>query len=266
MKEILLVGGAGGIGKAVCAYLAEKGCRVFSADIAQTHTAHKNVVPVHMDVRSMDSVCAAYEQVKQVCGGLDAVISLAGAYVMDSLIEVEEADIKRIMDINVFGVYRVNKVFLPLLKQGGRVIVTTSELEGLKPFPFNGMYSMSKTALGCYTDSLRLELQLLGIKVITVRPGAFHTKLVDGTHAQMRRMCEKTKLYKVGTKRFAQVMHSRTGNAKDPRLLAKVYHKAVTAKRPRLVYTKNTSRVIRLYAALPRRLEVWAIRMILKVK
>jgi len=264
MKDILLVGGAGGIGRAVVSYLVDKGHRVFSCDIADTHADCKNVVPVRMDITSMESVRAAYEEVKRQTDGLDAVISLAGVYMMDSFIEIEEANLERIVQVNLMGVYRVNKVFLPLVKSGGRVIITTSELEGLKPFPFNGMYAMTKTALGCYADSLRLELQLCGIKVISIRPGAFDTEMVESTDAALKAMCEKTKLYKMGTRRFARIMHNRTGNAKDPKVLAKVYEKAVCARRPRLTYRKNASLMIRAYSAMPRRFQAWIIRLILK--
>ena len=264
MKDILLVGGAGGIGRAVALYLAQKGCRVFSADIADTHAQHENIVPVRIDIRSMDSVQQAHAIVKEMCEGLDAVISLAGVYIMDSLVEVSESEIARIMDINVLGVYRVNKVFVPLMRKGGRFIITTSELEGLRPFPFNGMYSMSKTALGCYADSLRLEVQLLGLKAIAIRPGAFDTQMVESTDAQMQQMVHTTALYKMGTKNFARIMHSQTGSARDPKLLAKVYYKAVMRKNPRLTYTKHASVMIKAYAMMPRRLQAFVIRAILK--
>ncbi len=196
--------------------------------------------------------------------GLDALISIAGVFVMDSFIEIPEEKLAHMIDVNLMGVYRVNKAFLPLLKKNGRVIITTSELAGQKPLPFNGIYAMTKTALQCYADSLRLELSLLGINVITIKPGAFDTNMVSGTIKQAEQMCENTKLYKMGTKRFLSIIQSKTGTAKNPKELAKVFYKALTAKHPRLTYYKNAGLMLKLYSALPRRLQMFVISRILK--
>jgi len=262
--DVLLTGGAGGIGRTAAVYLAEKGVRVFSCDIAEQTDAHKNIVPLSVDITAPESIEKAYREVAEKTDGLAAIISIAGVYVMDSFVEVPEENLSKIIDVNLMGVYRINKAFLPLLQDNGRIIITTSEVAGLKQFPFNGMYGMSKTALECYADSLRLELQLLGIKVINIKPGAFDTKLVDNTHEQAKRMAENTKLYKMGTKRFLSIMQSKTGTAKDPEILAKVYYKALTAKRPKLTYYKNAGLGMKLYSLLPRRLAAFVIRLILK--
>ncbi len=262
--DILLVGGAGGLGCAISAYLAERRYRVFSCDIGSAHCTHENVVALKTDITDSASIQETFETVSGMSERLDAVISIAGVYVMDSLIEIPEEKLAHIIDVNVMGVYRINKAFLPLLRKDGRIIITTSELAGQKPLPFNGIYAMTKTALQCYADSLRLELQLLGIKVVTVKPGAFDTNMVSSTQNQAKQMCENTKLYKMGTKRFMSIMQSKTGTAKDPKELGKVFYKALTAKRPRMTYYKNAGLGLKMYSALPRRLQAFAIRRILK--
>lgn len=262
--DILLVGGAGGLGCAISAYLAERGYRVFSCDIGTAHCTHENVVALKTDITDSASIQETFETVSGMSDGLDAIISIAGVYVMASFIEIAEEKLAHIIDVNVMGVYRINKAFLPLLNKGGRIIVTTSELAGQKPLPFNGIYAMTKSALQCYADSLRLELQLLGIKVITIKPGAFDTNMVTSAHEQAKQMCENTTLYKMGTKRFMSIMQSKTGTAKDPKELAKVFYKALTSKRPRMTYYKNAGLGLKMYSALPRRAQAFAIRQILK--
>ncbi|MBT7122560.1 MAG: SDR family NAD(P)-dependent oxidoreductase, partial [Clostridia bacterium] len=143
---------------------------------------------------------------------------------------------------------------------------TTSELAGQKPLPFNGIYTMTKSALETYADSLRLELQLIGVKVINIKPGAFDTQMVSSTDAQAKQLMKNTKLYKMGAQKFVAVMHSQTGGAKDPDVLAKVFHKALTAKCPRMTYYKNASVGLKLYSIMPRRLQAFVIRLILKSK
>ena len=262
--DILLIGGAGGLGCAIGAYLAERGNRVFSCDIGSTHCEHKNVVALTMDITDGDSVAKTYDVVSSMCDGIDAIISIAGVYVMDSFIEIIEETPAHILDVNLMGVYRVNKTFLPLLSKGGRIVITTSELAGQKPLPFNGIYTMTKSALETYADSLRLELQLIGIKVITIKPGAFNTQMVSSTDAQAKALMKNTKLYKMGTERFVSIMHSQTGTAKDPLVLAKLFYKVLSVNRPHLTYYINASYGLKMYSAMPRRLQAFVIRRILK--
>ena len=265
MRDILLTGAAGGLGAAVAAYLAEHGCRVFACDARMPQTAHPNIIPHKMDVRSSKSINDVFTAVSAQTQGLDALINMAGIYLMDSFIEISEERLQSILDINLMGVYRVNKTFLPLVQMRcGRIIITTSELDGQKPLPFNGVYALSKTALGCYADALRHELQFLGIPVIVIRPGAFCTRLLDTSHHEMARMCAESRLYQTNADKLRTIMNSRMQNAKRPEILAKVFHRAVTARKPRLIYTKNASIGLKLYSLLPRRLGALAVRLLLK--
>ncbi len=262
MKHILLTGGAGGLGRAVAEYFADRGIAVFSCDIKE-QKGYERIVPVKLDLRDARSIDAAREKVEAAAPGLDAVIHLAGIYMMDSFAEMTEDRLSAIMDINFMGVYRVNKAFLPLLRGGGRVIITTSELACKKPLPFTGVYAVSKTALECYADSLRLELQLLGIPVITVRPGAFKTELLGQSSGEMQKLRENTMLYRGNLDRIARIMDGQFGTAKDPQALAKVFWKAASSRCPKLRYTVNASFPLKVYSALPRRIQAFALRRIL---
>ena len=78
----------------------------------------------------------------------------------------------RIFNINLFGIYRVNKAFVPLLSPASRIVIVSSELAPLNPLPFNGIYTVTKAAVEKYAYSLRMELQLLGHSVSVIRlPG-----------------------------------------------------------------------------------------------
>lgn len=261
--DVLLVGGAGGLGRAAAKFLAERGIRVFSCDIAEQKKTADNIIPLVTDITNQESITTAYNEVSNMSDGLEAVISIAGIYIMDSFVEIDEDRLKKIIDVNLMGVYRINKTFLPLLNKGGRIIITTSELAGQKPLPFNGIYTMTKTALECYADSLRLELAFLGYKVITVKPGAFDTQMASKTNYQANSLMNKTKLYKMSTKRFVDIINSQTGTAKDPKMLAKVFYKALTKKNPKLTYYKNAEIGLKFYSILPRRLQEFILRKIL---
>ncbi len=262
MKQILITGGAGGLGRAAAEYLAERGCRVFACDIAETEP-HDGIVPVRVDVRDKLSVAAAFDEIAAQTDRLDAVIHLSGLYMMDSFIEITEERLQHIVDVNLMGVYRVNKAFLPLLMGGGRVIVTTSELAGQKPLPFTGIYALTKTALQCYADSLRLELALLGIPVIELRPGAFRTRLTQEPSFELERMQQSTQLYGAGLRRIKPLMDGRIGKAREPEELAKLIYRIVTVRKPRLHYSLNASLALKLFSAVPRGLQLFAIKRLL---
>lgn len=264
MKNVLVTGGARGLGRAVTEFFASKGVRVFSCDILDFEYVGENIVPLKIDVRSSESVREVYEKISAKTDSLDAVINFAGIYRMDAYAEMEEEDFKRILDINLLGVYRINKQFLPLLRKGGRVIIATSELAPLDPLPFNGIYSLSKAALDNYAQSLRIELSLLDIPVIVIRPGAFATDMIGASDTSMRALCEKTQLYKANSQKFRGIMDKVTVKALPPVKLAKLVWRAFSAKHPKYVYTKNASFLLKLYSAMPTRIQVWAIKTLIK--
>lgn len=263
LKNVLVTGGAGGLGLAAAKILADRGCRVFACDIAKARVEHENIVPFVMDVRDTASVQAVFDEVAVLAPHLDAVLHLAGIFTMDSFIEIDEAELVNFINIHFMGVYRVNKVFLPLLRKQGRIIITTSEVAGLNPFPFAGIYSFAKTALEHYARALRLELCLLDVPVVELKPGAYKTNMTGSTGAALERMMAKTQLYKMGTKNFKKVMEDEIGTAGDPDELAKLIYRIVQARDPKPVYTINTSLRLKFFSILPIRMQVWVIRKLL---
>lgn len=264
MKHMLITGGAGGIGRAASIYFSQKGWKVYSCDIAPQKQTDENIVPVVMDVRSVESVAAARTIVEADTDRLDTIINLAGIYMMDSLVEIPEEDFLAMFDINVNGAYRVNKEFLPLVKNSGRIIIITSELSGLDPLPFNGIYSITKTTLEAYAHSLRLELALLDVPVITIRPGAVDTNLLNDTLSSMERMCEKTQLYKIGTVKFLNIMNKTFGKSMPPEKLAETIYRAAVASNPRATYTVGAGPGLRLFSALPAKIQAALLKKLLK--
>lgn len=81
---------------------------------------------------------------------------------LGSMVEMSGERFERIFRINLFGAARVNRCFMPLLGEGSRIVMTTSELA---PLPFTGIYAVSKSALDKYAYSLNRNplLRLLGI-------------------------------------------------------------------------------------------------------
>lgn len=263
MEYVLVTGACGGMGAAAVKMLSEAGYHVFAMDKVLPEAA-EHVTPVRADITDLQSLQEAFELVLSVTESLYAIVHFAGIYVLDSLVEIEEEDLQKTFNINVFGAYRVNRVFLPLLEQGSRIILTTSELANLDPLPFTGLYAITKSTLDQYAYSLRMELQLLGIRVIVLRPGAVSTGMLQVSMDQLDNFCRKTLLYACNARRFRRIVHGVESRNVAPQRIAGKVKTILARKRPQYVYHINRNPLLLLLNLLPGRMQTRIIRWVLK--
>ena len=263
MKDVLISGAFGGMGRAALNKLVKEGYRVFALD-KKVEDAGENVIPIEADVTSEESLFSALNKVKEYTSELFAIVHLAGIYYLDSLVEISEDRFIKIFDINLFGVYRINKIFLPLLKEGSRIIITTSELAPLSPLPFTGIYAISKTALDRYAYSLRMEVQLLGVFVSVIVPGAVKTDMLGASNRELDKFCETTELYECNAERFKKIVNGVEAKNVSPDKVAEKVYKAIKAKKPKFEYKLNRNPLLLLLNALPKRWQTKIIKRILK--
>ena len=263
LKCVLVTGACGGMGSAVVAQLRDAGYTVFAMDIT-LHAPEHNVIPVKADITSEASLQEAFFQVSSVTDSLHAIIHFAGMYMLDSLVEVSNEAFEQIFNVNIMGAYRVNKTFLPLLNAGSRIVITTSELAPLDPLPFTGLYAITKSALDKYAYALRMELQLLGIRVSVLRPGAVQTGMLGVSTNALDRFCDQTQLYACNAKRFKKIVDTVESRNISPDIVAKKVHRILRSKHPRYVYSLNRNPLLLLLNVLPHRLQNHIIKVILK--
>ncbi len=262
MKKILVTGATGGMGAAICKLLVQKGYKVYGIDYRECQKID-GIEFYDCDVTDTEAIEDVFEKVKDDAGKLDAIVHTAGIYDLDSLVEMDEKRFKRIFDINLFGVYRINKAFMPLLQRGSRII-TSSELAPLDPLPFTGIYGITKAALEKYAFSLRMETNLLGIPVSIIRPGAVKTGLLNVSTDALEKFVENTKLYKCNASRFQGIVDSVESKHVPAEVIGETVLKALTDKTPQYVYNVNRNPLLRLLNALPQRMQVSVIGLILK--
>ena len=263
MKNILITGAYGGMGRETVKLFSENGCRVFALDLS-VGEKRENVIPVQADITDEESLKRALEIVNAEADELFAIIHFAGVYMLDSLVEMDTEGFQRIFDINVRGAFLVNKTFLPLLKNGSRILITTSELAPLAPLPFTGIYAVTKGALDKYAFSLSMELQLLGIKVSVLRAGAVKTGMLGASTDALDRFCKETKIYSCNAKRFKDIVENVEARCVSPGKLAKKCESIIRKRNPRFVYSINRNPLLLLLNALPKGLQLWIIKRILK--
>ena len=263
MKDIVVTGAYGGMGRATVKALSEGGFRVFALD-KRVGEAEENVIPIETDVTDEKSVLAAADAISSYTDTLYAVIHFAGIYMLDSLVEMESEKFRRIFDVNMYGAFLVNKSLLPLLKSGSRVIITTSELAPLDPLPFTGIYAVTKGALDKYAYSLRMELQLLGISVSVLRAGAVDTGMLGVSTSALDRFCEGTKLYSCNAARFKKIVDMVEARCVKPQKIAKKVIRILKKRKPTFAYSINRNPLLLLMNLLPKGMQLFAIKLILK--
>ena len=263
--SILITGAYGGMGRATVNAFLEKGFFVFALD-KTVGAEEKDVMPIEADITNEESVKRAFERVKEKTNELFAIIHFAGIYMLDSLVETESDELEKIFKINLGGAYLINKTFLPLLKQGSRVLITTSELAPLDPLPFTGIYAVTKGALDKYAYSLAMELQLMGIRVSVLRAGAVSTGMLGVSTDALDKFCEKTKLYSCNAKRFKNIVNKVEARSITTEKLAKKVVKIVGKRSPRFAYSINRNPLLLLLNLMPKRIQLFAIKQVLKNK
>ena len=156
-KHVLITGAYGGMGKAAVKAFLDAGFHVFALD-KFVEDPQQNVTPVKVDITNLTALYAAFNEINKQVDKLFAVVHFAGIYTLGSLIEMGEDEFVKSFNVNLFGAFRVNKVFAPMLKNGGKILIVTSELAPLAPLPFTGIYALTKSALDNYAYSLRMEV------------------------------------------------------------------------------------------------------------
>ena len=263
IMNVLITGAASGIGKATRDLFLRQGHSVFSIDVKPIE-AKEGLCPFTADITDEEALLSVFEALRQKQVRFQAIVNLAGVHDMLSFAETDTGRFRRLINVNLMGPICVNKVFHPLLDEKGRVVLITSEVACLDPMPFNGGYTVTKTALDCYAQALRQELNLLGQKVITVRPGAVKTELCLSSISATQRLADETVLYKKQAARFVRIAKRFMGTPAAPEKIAKLIYRASTVRRPRLLYKKHLNPGLILMNLLPKRAQLRLIKTILR--
>jgi len=141
--------------------------------------AMENVSAVRLDVTLDEDIDTAVDFVEKQGRGLWGIVNNAGVLRYSPLLSGPESDIRFTFDVNVFGPFRINQAFLPmLLESKGRTSIIGS-INGFIPNESDGGYAASKFAVEGYTDSLAMELASTGLHVGIVEPGGYKSQIRD---------------------------------------------------------------------------------------
>lgn len=184
-KVALVTGGSRGIGSSIARALVAKGAAVAITGTTQASAeqgrtalgaAGRGVLALGLDVRDEAQVSSAVSRVVADLGGLDILINNAGVGHFVTVADTTPADWRRIIDINLNGVYYCCHAAIPHLKaRGGGWIINISSLAGKNTFVRGGVYCASKWGLNALSDVMMEELRQDNIRVSCVMPGSVAT-------------------------------------------------------------------------------------------
>lgn len=236
-RVVLITGASSGIGRACALHLHARGYRVYGTSRqAPAAVAEDDSGPcmIAMDVTCEASVQAAIALIMAREGRLDVVVNNAGYGIAGAIEDTRIDEAQAQLDTNFFGVLRVCRAVLPILRaQGAGYLVNVSSIGGLIAIPFQGLYSASKFALEGLSESLRAEVRPYGVQVVMIEPGDFRT----GFTAERRSVAAAEQSPYLARHRAAQaVMEADETGGASPDAIAQLLERIINMPAPRLRY------------------------------
>ncbi|KZS72362.1 short-chain dehydrogenase [Mycobacterium kansasii] len=192
-KVVFITGGARGIGAEVARRLHNKGTKLVLTDVGTAELTSiaaelggdDRVLTVTADVRDLPAMQAAAEQAVEKFGGIDVVIANAGIASYGSVLQVDPEAFKRVLDVNVLGVFHTVRATLPAVIERRGYVLIVSSLAAYAASPGLAPYNASKAAVEIFANALRLEVAHHGVEVGSAHMSWIDTPLVRDTRSDL---------------------------------------------------------------------------------
>ncbi|MGE5478916.1 MAG: SDR family NAD(P)-dependent oxidoreductase [Chloroflexota bacterium] len=206
-SKISIVGASQGIGKALALELASRGAELFLLSRDERALAEVAAEAGRRGAKAHYAVCDATdldrmkERAKEAAvamGRIDIAVLNAGVAGSGFADEFSSAKVKKIFDVNVYGLAHGLEAYIPImLAQGGGTIAGVSSLADSRGFPGSAAYSASKAAASHLLEATRVELRNRGVKVITIKPGFVRTNMTNKNDFTMPFLMEVDRAAKI---------------------------------------------------------------------
>ncbi|PPC78872.1 short-chain dehydrogenase [Pokkaliibacter plantistimulans] len=196
-KSVVVTGGAGGIGDAICRRFASEGARVWIVD---SNAVQANALAAAIredggqaegcvvDLSDRAAIFAFIGQMTAEGGKVDVLINNAGINRRGALLELTEADWQATFSVNLDALFHMCQAVLPhMMAQGGGAIVNTASQWGLHPAPGHIAYNTSKAAVAAFTQNLARDYAPHKVRVNAVCPGEVRTPMLESNLARTGR-------------------------------------------------------------------------------
>lgn len=235
-RTAVVTGAASGIGRAVAVSLAGRGCHLALADVDEAGLAETaelarasgvRITRHRLDVADRAAVAAFPSRVAAEHPGVDVLVNNAGVAVGGSFEQVSEADFEWLFEINFWGVVRMARAFLPLLRASDDArLVNLSSVFGLVAPAGQVAYAASKFAVRGFSEGLRHELEGSSVGVTVVHPGGVATRISDSARAPAGVPDEEVARRRAAIKKQLRMPPARAGE---------IIVRGIEARRPRVL-------------------------------
>lgn len=237
MKTWLITGTSSGFGKALATKLAQADDTQLIATARKKSDLdyldqydHGQIKKVLVDVTKPDEIQAAVKASLAFSPRIDVLVNNAGIGYFATTEEGKMADVRKMFEINVFGLFEMTQALLPTFrKQKSGTIVNISSALGLTTLPTMGYYSATKFAVEGYSDALRQEVSDLGIRVLAVEPSGARTNWSGKSSAKVVPQIADYSRFKEMVETTPDGVHHAPG---DPQLIAQAIIDAVDSDQP----------------------------------
>ena len=199
-KVVLITGASSGMGRATADFLAQNGFIVYAGTRTPqklTEIQTQNLIPITLDITSQQSIDDALSKITQENRTIDILINNAGYGLVSSVELCSEEEMYNQFNVNVFGILRVSKAVIPLMRKNrSGIIINISSFLGKIGLPLLTFYNASKYAVEGITDSLRYELKEFNIRVHSILPGFFATEFAKENLVTNLKTFDKNSHYK----------------------------------------------------------------------
>lgn len=265
-EMVVVTGASAGIGAATAYELARRGFHVLAGvrqDIDADAIRAPGIEPVLLDITDLSGIAALVRRIAEdpERRPLRALVNNAGMAVNAPLETYPLPDWRRLFEINLFGHVAMMQALLPALLKSGGTIVNISSIGGKVAMAAYGPYAATKFALEAVSDSLRREVEPLGMKVVVIEPGAVTTSMLGQVDVAGQRVIDDMTTEQRG--RYEGLMHAVIAQAQAsvpggaaPEEAARVIANAIISPRPRTRYTvgRYTAMLARLVSFMPDRM------------
>ncbi|WP_373200003.1 SDR family oxidoreductase [Mycobacterium marinum] len=197
-KVVFITGGARGIGAEVARRLHNMGAKLVLTDLSEAELAtiaaelggDDRVLTVVADVCDLPAMEAAADQAVEKFGGIDIVMANAGIASYGSVLQVDPEAFKRVLDVNVMGVFHTVRATLPVVIERRGYVLIVSSLAAYAASPGLAPYNASKAAVEIFANALRLEVADRGVSVGSAHMSWIDTALVRDTKGDLPAFAE----------------------------------------------------------------------------
>lgn len=254
---VIITGASSGIGEETAKMYASLGHTVYS--LSRRIKDLPGINYLSCDLTNNDDIEKSIKEIISKEEKIDLLINnagmgISGAFEYHSLEEIES-----IINVNILGLLKVTRLCIPYLRSSKGMIINISSVAGPISIPFQGMYSLTKSAVLSFTESLRNELRPFKVRVSAVLPGDTKTGFTDA-----RKKSEDKNEYGDRINRSVSKMEKDERNGVSPTKVAKVIMKVSKKKNPNTYYVVGFSYKLLtvLSRILPKRFVNWLVYQI----